>query len=479
MSSASSVPSDNAAGSVATTQSATATPIAGISLFGAPAQSVAPTPSPSSLFGTPRAPAPTATTSLFGSNTLGSAATSTQSSTATPIAGISLFGAPAPSQPAFGTPTASSPVATSSLFGSNTSGSTATSTQLVTSRSPPLFGSIKSTQLLIAPSKKTIKIVDDGDCDTLLEVSNGRTTIQYEVNSIFLTTHSVVFKKMLGRDSNFSEAAAVREAQTTGKPALITLEDDPNVMEFILYALHGKYSKVPRKLSLEHLTQAAIICDKYWLHGALSLISEHWISLGTEHSVVHPAEWLYISWIFGPESVFTSTSRDFILKSVYSSNGDKLVLDSEYSGRKPLLEETPQLIASSLRIRRSEYLAGVQKSLTDLQQRYSGQEVSIYGTIVVRCMAHKEYCDAMQMGIVCRFLAKHGSKKFQDYSISKLYSLIEKLPTDWVIPSDTRGFGSTSHASCSWIPAFITEHKQAMENIKGLTFAEFPSRKWC
>ncbi|KAI5812727.1 hypothetical protein BZA77DRAFT_323518 [Pyronema omphalodes] len=469
MSSASSVPSNSAAGSADTTQSATATPTPGTSLFGAPRPSV------QYPFGTPNAPAPTATTSLFGSNTLGSAATSTQSATATPIAGISLFGAPGPSQPSFETPTASSPVATLSSSGSNTSGSTATSTQ-----SSPFSCKIGSAQLVGAALKKTISIVEDGDCDTLLEVSNGKTTKRYQVNSIFLTTHSVVFKKMLARDSNFSEAAAVRDAQTTGKPALITLEDDPNVMEFILYALHSKYSKVPRKLSLAHLTQAAIICDKYCLHEALSSISEHWISLGTERSVVHPTEWLYISWVFGPESVFTSTSRNIILKSVYASDGHTLVLGYDLFYRpKTLLEETPEIIASSLRLRRSEYLAGVQNSLENLRKRYSGQEVSPSRATAVFCIADKEYCDAMQMGIIYRFLAKYESKKFQDYSISKLYSLIEKLPSDWVIPFDTHGFGSPSHASCSWIPAFITEHKKAMEDTKGLTFSEFPSRKWC
>jgi hypothetical protein len=138
----------------------------------------------------------------------------------------------------------------------------------------------------------------------------------------------------------------VREAQSTGKPALITLEDDPIVMGFILYALHGKHAQVPRELSLQHLTQAAIICDKYCLHEVLKLISEHWISKGSEESVLYPTEWLYISWIFGPEFIFTSTSRTFILKSACAFGADTLLLGWEYPGRRTLLEETPQIIAS-------------------------------------------------------------------------------------------------------------------------------------
>jgi hypothetical protein len=85
----------------------------------------------------------------------------------------------------------------------------------------------------------------------------------------------------------------------------------------------------------------------------------------------------------------------------------------------------------------------------------------------------------MQLGIIHRFLANQKPRTFTAYDISGLYSRIEKLPSDWIIPPDNSGrYTGLSHELCSWIPAFVTEHKKAMENINGLTFAEFPSRKW-
>lgn len=114
-----------------------------------------------------------------------------------------------------------------------------------------------------------------------------------------------------------------------------------------------------------------------------------------------------------------------------------------------------------------------------LQRKYSGKDLFLHGNNLVHCKARKEYCDAMQLGIIHRFLVNLEPRTLADYDISELCSRIEKLPRDWIIPPAHEGvYTGLSHALCSWIPAFVTEHKKAMEDIKGLTFAEFPSRTW-
>jgi hypothetical protein len=156
------------------------------------------------------------------------------------------------------------------------------------------------------------------DGDVILHVISSAESNSYLVCSHVLCASSVVFRKMLGKESNFAEAVALRESPP--EPVPVNLEDDPVVMGIILQWLHFQHKKVPRKLSVDQLVQAAIICDKYGLHEALQLISETWTQ--AVRSTNHPEDWLLISWVFGPEDIFTSTSRVLTLSGLSDSNGD-------------------------------------------------------------------------------------------------------------------------------------------------------------
>ncbi|KAF8543795.1 hypothetical protein BDD12DRAFT_801748 [Trichophaea hybrida] len=169
-------------------------------------------------------------------------------------------------------------------------------------------------------------IVPDGD--TILHVTSGAESARYLVCSHVLCTSSIVFRKMLGKSSNFAEAVALRESRA--EPVFVSLEDDPAVMGIILRVVHFLHKQVPRTLSVDQLVQAAIICDKYGLYEALQLISETWTKAVSWRSANHPEDWLLISWVFGPEAIFTSTSRALILSGLLDPNGD--LVFGEYKG---------------------------------------------------------------------------------------------------------------------------------------------------
>ncbi|KAF8533203.1 hypothetical protein BDD12DRAFT_947853 [Trichophaea hybrida] len=81
-----------------------------------------------------------------------------------------------------------------------TAASTPTATLSVatpTAATPPLFGPY-------------IEIVQEGD--VILDVSTGDASRPYRVYSQVLCATSAVFRNMLGRQSNFAEAVALRES---------------------------------------------------------------------------------------------------------------------------------------------------------------------------------------------------------------------------------------------------------------------------
>jgi hypothetical protein len=189
----------------------------------------------------------------------------------------------------------------------------------------------------VSPDSYT-EIVPDGDL--VLEVSDTNTeTEHYLVCSQVLCATSEVFMKMLGSKSNFSEAVALRESRRhdEAQPVVVRLEgDDPSTMKIILYVLHAQYHRVKRKITIETMVHAAVICDKYGLHKALQLISESWSSGLKAMTKTNPEDWLLISWVFGPESVFTEVSRILMLSG---SSDPEHVDELVFGERKRTLDD--------------------------------------------------------------------------------------------------------------------------------------------
>jgi hypothetical protein len=188
------------------------------------------------------------------------------------------------------------------------------------------------------------RIVPEGDL--ILEVSTGATSKYFLVASQVLVSTSAVFAKMLGKESNFAEAVALRESKGKDQPLAVIVkveDDDPPTMELILYALHSQYKRVPDSIPLTMLFEAAIICDKYALHEALRLIAKVWSDPLKNEANESPRQWLFISWVLGPESVFTEVSKQLILDgSSNLDNEDELVFGE---GKLTLHECVPSAVS--------------------------------------------------------------------------------------------------------------------------------------
>jgi len=149
---------------------------------------------------------------------------------------------------------------------------------------------------------------------------------------------------MLGKDSDFAEAVALRKSRDSGEPVVVRLEDDdPETMGVVLRVLHVRNYLVPRRITLQSMVHVAVICDKYGFHEGLQVMVDIWTeSLKADRVSIaaYPEDWLLITWMFGPEDIFTQVSRSLILRGLESSDG--LVFGDD---RLSLSESVPSAVS--------------------------------------------------------------------------------------------------------------------------------------
>lgn len=141
---------------------------------------------------------------------------------------------------------------------------------------------------------------------TIPEFSGG--IIKFFVSSNHLRLASPVFERML--TGGWAEGSALRtrgiaeiKVQSTKATALFTL----------LNIIHGRTRKVPRKVSLDLLTQLAVLVDYYECHEAVEVFSKIWIKAWKNrwpdrygYDVIR---WLCISWVFRDGRIFKNMTR--------------------------------------------------------------------------------------------------------------------------------------------------------------------------
>lgn len=141
---------------------------------------------------------------------------------------------------------------------------------------------------------------------------------------------SPVFRAML--DGNFKEG---RDLTSNGKVQVPLPDDDPAALAIILNIVHGHNRRVPRRVSLELLTNITILVDKYQMVEAVEFFAETWMEglkkvIPTNYgSRTDVHRWISIAWVFNCQGNFKSMTQ---ITTRYT--GARLV--DEVDGRLPI-----------------------------------------------------------------------------------------------------------------------------------------------
>lgn len=129
-------------------------------------------------------------------------------------------------------------------------------------------------------------------------------TMVLRVSSKVLCLASPVFKAMLGPDSKFQEAEALRHSTET--PTMTPLRgDDPNSLLMLLQAAHLPGHLLPRRLHIDELYKLAIVCDKYDM--AKVLVPWSIVLMDADQDEEDP-RWLAVAWVFRDTWKFNSVT---------------------------------------------------------------------------------------------------------------------------------------------------------------------------
>ncbi|KAM0304868.1 hypothetical protein ACHAPM_002985 [Fusarium culmorum] len=136
------------------------------------------------------------------------------------------------------------------------------------------------------------------------------TQIEFRVSSRHLSLASPVFRAML--ESEFKES----HLNEQGLYEVQASEWDAEALVILLDIIHGHHRDVPRRISAETLSHVAIIVDYYGCHEIMELVLTAWLTyLGEPKDFVKqdPMRWLFISWVFKQELLFTVATEMLLM----------------------------------------------------------------------------------------------------------------------------------------------------------------------
>ena len=165
------------------------------------------------------------------------------------------------------------------------------------------FGQPKSAEDVDEP---TTYVDSSGDLTLLVQAGGKRKT--FVVSSKAMCLASPVWHAMFDPKSHFKEA-------NLGNKEASLEDDDPEALLLLLNIAHLQFLKVPQSLTFDQLLKVSILCDKYdvvtlvrpWLLRWLDKLKHLSNSPGYE-------EWLFIAWVFGDASTFTSIALRLVLE---------------------------------------------------------------------------------------------------------------------------------------------------------------------
>ncbi|KAI6520478.1 hypothetical protein MCOR05_010812 [Pyricularia oryzae] len=185
--------------------------------------------------------------------------------------------------------------------------------------------------------------------------------VRFRVSSKHLTLASSTFKIML--NGQWGEASKLE----------ITAEDwNTEAMLILMSVIHGQNQQVPKVISLEILTNIAILVDYYECREAIDLAAEIWINKLTQPK--EPSRdlvfWLFISWVFRREEVF----RAMTTVALRQSRGPLQALNlpiperiiGEYRKASDQLTENSLAFSELIDRLRCEFIGDILASLKEL-----------------------------------------------------------------------------------------------------------------
>lgn len=210
--------------------------------------------------------------------------------------------------------------------------------------------------LVTSPRKIVeVNLDDQGDVILKLKSAHGDQMVHFRVNSKVLCLASPIFEVMFVQHFQLNEDATTKASGILGLPEVsLPDDDDPDAFVIILRILHLQFDWVPKKLqAIEHdeekLYKIAIICNRYQLQKPLSYWFKRWahpeviskprscrvfgeIPLQTLSPMFSSGpRWLFMAYAFGNRNYFRRLTRDFILESHVSSNGELYVSGLKYT----------------------------------------------------------------------------------------------------------------------------------------------------
>ncbi|KIL86902.1 hypothetical protein FAVG1_09455 [Fusarium avenaceum] len=142
-------------------------------------------------------------------------------------------------------------------------------------------------------------------------LDDGSTTqVEFRVSSRHLSLASPVFRAML--ESKFKES----QPNEQGLYEIQATEWDAEALVILLDIIHGHHRDVPKRISVETLSHIAIIVDYYGCHEIMELVFTAWMAYrGDFEDFVKqdPSRWLFISWVFRQELLFTVATKMLLL----------------------------------------------------------------------------------------------------------------------------------------------------------------------
>ncbi|KAF4967787.1 hypothetical protein FSARC_4720 [Fusarium sarcochroum] len=240
--------------------------------------------------------------------------------------------------------------------------------------------------------------------------SSEATEIRMRVSSKHLTFASPIFKTML--EGPWSEGAAstssVREVSATGWNA--------EALAVVLNFIHNRHAQVPRHVSLLFLTYVATIVDYYHCQGAVQICAEMWRPTAHKYSVTwynkRAVMWLYISWIFSWEDIFSSMVH---MALAYGEG-----LGSAHPKDLPLAG-----ILGKVDSTRQEFIGRILAGLDDLNEILSTETGCVE--------QNSSDCSTLALGSLMRLRRKIDSldppaiSPFDEYTVDNFIDMIEEL----------------------------------------------------